>query len=398
MTDFNWKFYVDIHKDLLNNGICTKELAYDHYITYGMNEFREMQKFYIDNSVNMTIENFDWIFYINYHKDLLDEDITTKELAWEHWNNSDIKEVQMLYLIDKINITIENFDWIFYLDNNKDLINKKLLSKELAWHHWNDYGSAENRSFAIYDDLNENKYLKNSFVFISDEHKNDLELPLKKYYLRLPYLLISPSEFTKMAIEKYNITIENFDWEYYLKYNEDLCKKSLDTKENAWNHWNSYGIYENRRYRIINEENISIIDDSNNKSNIDVNIKNFDWIFYINFHLDLLENGIITKKLAWNHWTNFGQYENREFKLIDNQLIDNIEYDYIYNNNLMNNFIFYKENIENLKKNSIDGNEYHLDNQTKFYETSNNNTQKYKIYVNNDLLKINKSNHCLSNL
>ena len=36
--------------------------------------------------------------------------------------------------------SIENFDWKYYLENNKDLKDASILTKEKAWKHWKKYG------------------------------------------------------------------------------------------------------------------------------------------------------------------------------------------------------------------------------------------------------------------
>ena len=45
-------------------------------------------------------------------------------------------------------------------------------------------------------------------------------------------------------------------------------------------------------------------------------IDNFDFQFYIDIHLDLRENGIITQLDAWAHWTTYGHLENRHHRLL----------------------------------------------------------------------------------
>ena len=46
-------------------------------------------------------------------------------------------------------------------------------------------------------------------------------------------------------------------------------------------------------------------------------IDNFDFQFYIDIHLDLRENGIVTKEQAWVHWTVYGHLEeHRQHRLL----------------------------------------------------------------------------------
>ena len=44
IKDFDWQYYLSIHKDLRRNGICTKRQALNHYIKYGVHEKREYKR------------------------------------------------------------------------------------------------------------------------------------------------------------------------------------------------------------------------------------------------------------------------------------------------------------------------------------------------------------------
>jgi len=59
-------------------------------------------------------EIFDWIFYINYNKDLKDNGIDTEEKAWNHFINFGINE-------DRLYKKSNFFDWNFYVKKYKDL-------------------------------------------------------------------------------------------------------------------------------------------------------------------------------------------------------------------------------------------------------------------------------------
>ena len=124
------------------------------------------------------------------------------------------------------------------------------------------------------------------------------------------------------GIIDYNI----FDWEKYINYYEDL-KSCLFTKEDSIKHWISHGNTENRIYF------------KNNEGIIDYNC--FDWKKYINYYEDL-KKCLFTKEDAIKHWLNHGQCEERiffiyddkhSFKLLNNySIIDNklkLEPDYI---------------------------------------------------------------------
>ena len=45
----------------------------------------------------------------------------------------------------------------------------------------------------------------------------------------------------------------------------------------------------------------------------------FNWEKYIERNNDLQKAGIKTKEAAWNHWINYGQYENRQYFYSENK-------------------------------------------------------------------------------
>ena len=52
---------------------------------------------------------------------------------------------------------------------------------------------------------------------------------------------------------------------------------------------------------------------------------NFDWEFYLDFHSDLRQAGLRTRKDAIDHYTRHGFYEKRITRPQDKTLIDNYE-------------------------------------------------------------------------
>ncbi len=95
--------------------------------------------------------------------------------------------------------------------------------------------------------------------------------------------------------EIYYQEFENFDWEQYVQNYIDLRQADINNMEKAWEHWITYGLFENRTYKkIINDD-----------------YYNFDWEQYLKNYPDLINNGINTKDTAWNHWTKYGLYEGR---------------------------------------------------------------------------------------
>ena len=91
--------------------------------------------------------------------------------------------------------------------------------------------------------------------------------------------------------------MDNFDWEKYLNYYDDL--KIIEyNKESAINHWVNNGKDENRIFFLKND--IYLYND-------------FDWEKYLYYYNDIknIDNIINVKELAINHWINNGYIENR---------------------------------------------------------------------------------------
>jgi hypothetical protein len=277
--NFDWVFYLKYHTDLLENGISSKESAWEHWIKNGIYEDREIKivKFSedllinLDNIIKKENENNEILYSFvtpDPDKSLSIQKISEFVKNEEYNENKEIEE----NIKNKENcklILYNNFNWKFYLNYHTDLINNKIITKDQAWKHWNNYGNNENRIAQI--------------LYIDNYSK---------------------------------INRENFDWIFYLDYHDDLLYKGITTKDLAWNHWKKIGIFENREIQTFYKINT-----------LDINYNNFDSVFYINYHNDLIENGINTKDAAWNHWLNFGKKENRIFGL-------NIE-----NKNIYNSFI-----------------------------------------------------------
>ena len=57
-----------------------------------------------------------------------------------------------------------------------------------------------------------------------------------------------------------------FDYKFYISYYSDIRENNINTYEKAFEHWNRFGINENR---FFNQE---VCDD------------NFDWIFYTTYY------------------------------------------------------------------------------------------------------------------
>jgi hypothetical protein len=261
MNNFDWNYYLENNIDLKKSGFRTKEDAIIHWTEYGEKEGRPHRflknetEYYImniqnlltqniitkeeswDMLINIIIENnkehiyFDWEYYLIENENLFKTVLTSKEEALEHWNNIGKYDNNFKYSKDYLileKISKDNFDWIYYIKNNVDLIKNNVLTYDKVWEHWINYGKYENRKYKCKFDQ--------------------------------------------------NITYETFDWEYYLNKNHDLINL---TQEGAWQHWIYYGRNENRDIRLYSkidvENNFNLVL-NNNIDNTKSNIEDFSLI------------------------------------------------------------------------------------------------------------------------
>ena len=207
--------------------------------------------------------SFDWEKYIFYYEDLENDNIDTKEKAWNHWKKHGKKEGRIYFDLNEksttkpmsLDMTIdEYFNWDKYVNYYQDLKNDNINTKEKAWKHWIKHGEKEGRLyFTVNDENSSNGY--NSIEYI------------------------------------------NFDWEMYVNFYDDLQSKK--TKEHAWEHWKKNGVEENRIYF-----------DSNNSAYY----RDFDFKKYIeNKNLNIFN----TKEEAFKSWLTFGY--NQELQSFSNK-------------------------------------------------------------------------------
>uniref|UniRef100_A0A6C0LDB5 Methyltransferase domain-containing protein n=1 Tax=viral metagenome TaxID=1070528 RepID=A0A6C0LDB5_9ZZZZ len=227
-------------------------------------------------------EKFDWKKYISYYSDL--SHFTNKNEAWDHWIkngekecrvyfNKDDQEQEVLNLIQKQDILdlIQEqeikytFDWITYKNTYEDLYLIDTLDE--AWNHWIHHGKIEERKFFSIE--------KNDATQIRGiENEQSIET------LKL-----------------------RFDWVKYVDTYDDLG--SINTLEQAWDHWIHNGRNENRKYFSMDIKRTIHRVLSETKLNSE-----FDWLFYINNYDDL--SHLTNEKDAWNHWIEYGKNENRD--------------------------------------------------------------------------------------
>jgi hypothetical protein len=251
---FDWKQYIENYTDLKEDGINTREKAFEHWTKYGKKEGRSFKK--LDTNLNDEILNIDWDNYIYSYDDLKESGINTKEKAIEHWIKYGKNEGRDIKLINYEQF--ENFDWEQYIDNYDDLKESGINTKEKAIEHWIKYGKDEGRTF-------EN-------------------------------------------INNHSLNLELFDWEDYINNYNDLKKKGVDTKEKATEHLVNHGIKEGRIFKYYEKEisNNKKLDDSvsdydeysvsnwdeESVSNCDENVSNCDKYYEEKFKNKKLDDNI----------------------------------------------------------------------------------------------------------
>jgi len=167
---------------------------------------------------NESYDNFDWIKYTEYYKDL--NGITCKKNAFEHWLKYGKKENRILFLIkEETNTNLEkfreeddNFNWKIYIENYQDL--KEIKSEKEAWTHWISHGKKEKRVLYSLHEKERKDYLKlkeKEQEIVSNNEKINNNLVLKPFYS--------------------NYGQHYFGWEGVMKHLLDCIQKNIELKK-----------------------------------------------------------------------------------------------------------------------------------------------------------------------
>lgn len=161
---------------------------------------------------NTIPEDFDYKIYLKLNPDLIENSINTKELAIFHYLNFGIKE-QRLYKIPKLiheNIDIQ-FDDVFYLNEYPDVESyykdvPYISQKEKLFHHYVNYGKHEGRfKNKMEQDLS---FVHNSFNISEYIKLNELVCPTNQ--LDCICLLTTQEEIKNQQYKKFiNHLIKN---------------------------------------------------------------------------------------------------------------------------------------------------------------------------------------------
>jgi len=228
--DFDWEQYILINSSL---NISSKIDAISHYITNGR---KKKLSYKIDD--NEIPKDFNWILYQKLNS--LEGSCFDKKSAINHyWKVG--KKNKLLYNFPKGSIP-NDFNWITYIELNTD-VKSVFGTKELATYHYYFSGKNENRIYKFChtpSDFNCETYVQLNETMPVQYKKNEytikLHYDLFGYRQQLPY----KDNFTNIP--------EDFNWKLYIKLNkdiQDICKSEIQAK----NHYNNFGIYQNRCYK-----------------------------------------------------------------------------------------------------------------------------------------------------
>jgi len=147
---------------------------------------------------------FDLKNYILNNDDL--KHLKTNKEAFTHFLNTGINEAKLFYFIINENIRYEYFSLQKYL-TIKNIKNTNLTKKDA----WCLFNKEPNKNIDVFDNI---------------------------------------------KINKLNVAFDDFDWITYLHINTDIFESGTNTKIKTWEHWNKYGMVEERAFSYINNSNI----------------------------------------------------------------------------------------------------------------------------------------------
>jgi hypothetical protein len=181
---FDINYYIKNNEDLYINGIKDEHSALNHWINNGKNENRNYRY------INVQLDS-----YIKEFNKFIQKKIFTKEEAWDillnistkHQNIVNIKDedqneeskeniinnIEKKFSLDisnkndNSNNNIEDFDWEYYIENNKDLVDNGINNKNDSINHWLHFGINENRKHRFFK--------KKSILINTKEELNNID-------------------------------------------------------------------------------------------------------------------------------------------------------------------------------------------------------------------------------
>jgi hypothetical protein len=222
---FNWKHYLILHNDLINNNILTYEAVLNHWLITGDTE--EYRKGIIRDC---ELEN-----YLPIYNSL-------KEKINDHWEDKLLEDLIKTKCNENINYDQYVYENYYYLTCK----NQQIIKLKTAIYNWifNDNydeilrlpkknGFIDLSCFGIYKNVFDEKYFLNLYrdCFFKPTNLNDAFLIWNIFGKTNNYISSVNSEIYEDIC---------FDWEYYIGAN-NLAKYNIITKKESFIHWNKYG-------------------------------------------------------------------------------------------------------------------------------------------------------------
>jgi hypothetical protein len=172
-------------------------------------------------------------------------------------------------------------------------------------------------------ELNNCKYIENSHIVSETPELNVLHKEPSNFSNKYDETRASPKK--KILLKAY----KNFDWEYYIKYYNDVSKNNINNKLSAWQLWQKIKTKEEQQFFMIKKPEI-------------IKYENFDWVTYIAINTELSN---MNRKQIWYHWINHGSKEDRAFTRINTTRIHKARFGNLFLINMAFHFIAIKNNL-----------------------------------------------------
>lgn len=297
----------------------------NYFNSFNLKYYNKFKYLHLHNSKLFNYENFDHIYYLNNNEDVL------IDCYWNYWRNKKF-EGKEKYLYEKSNDTsISNFNWKHYRDIN-GLPNE---IKSFAFDHYLNFGIKENRKCKMYDtnDFDWKYYLNNNTDILRSMYFS--KWSEQNYFNKEKYLLK----------KKKDAEISNFDWKKFEDCNLEI-KDIVYNKNTALDHFNNHGKNEGRTYKIYNPHNKLY------ESYLDIIIKsienNYENLLIYSDLFDIKELNIKSSKEILTSCYKFIEFppiylEKSEFCDVRNMLISKLPLNEIFPN--VSNNLTLKEKI-----------------------------------------------------
>lgn len=228
---FNWKHYLILNNDLIENNILKSDEAINHWkFTGNVVEFRK-------GRINEDqLENYLLIYN------------SLKKKISEKWNDTLMEDLIKVKCDPNINIDKYIYEKYYYLKYNNENLNK-IKNAVVQWIFYDNY------------ELINLLPKKNGFIDLCCYGINTNYFDIEYFFNQYRSCYFNPSNLIEASnlwniFGKTNNYISsvyseiyedvNFDWEYYIKAN-NLFNYGVKTKHDAFIHWNKYG----KKYAFI---------------------------------------------------------------------------------------------------------------------------------------------------